>query len=79
MMSCKNSRRQNTTSARKAAERTFTFFLLLLLAHTIYGFYKDFSLNASFYIMIGGLVFFYVNDYLLERAFEGEKNCDSDL
>ncbi|WP_165843767.1 hypothetical protein [Planococcus halotolerans] len=45
-----------------------------MLSHTIYGFYKDFTLNASFYIMIGGLVFFFVNDYLLGRFSKDEES-----
>lgn len=74
MVSYKNSKGHRSTPARTAAERTFAFFLLVLLSHTIYGFYKDFTLSSSFYIMIGGLVFFFVNDYLLGRFSKDEES-----
>lgn len=74
MVSYKNSKQQNNTPARKAAGRTFAFFLLVLLSHAIYVFFKDFTLNASFYIMIAGLIFFFVNDYWLGRFSENRES-----
>lgn len=73
MVSYKNSKDRNNTPARKAAERTFAFFLLVLLSHAIYDFAKEFTLNASFYIMIAGLVFFFVNDFWLGKITEKEE------
>lgn len=67
MLLNKKTKHQNNNHSRKAAERTFTFFLLILLSHTIYEFYNSFTLNSSFYIMIGGLIFFFINDYLLSK------------
>lgn len=74
MVLYKDSKPQRNTPARKSAERTFPFFLLVLLSHAIYDFAKYFTLNASFYIMIGGLVFFFVNDYLLGRFSKTEES-----
>ncbi|MCM3611750.1 hypothetical protein M4S82_10840 [Planococcus sp. MERTA32b] len=74
MVLFKKEKEKNNIPARKAAGRTFAFFLLALLSHAIYIFFKDFTLNASFYIMIAGLVFFFVNDYWLGRFSEREES-----
>ena len=68
MTVAKAARQQKIDYARKAGVRTFAFLLLVLLGHAIYEFYNSFTLNTSFYIMIGGLVFFFVNDYLIAKS-----------
>lgn len=70
MVLAKDSKQQKINHARKAAERTFAFFLLVLLGHAIYEFLNNFTLNASFYIMICGLVFFFVNDFFISKSFK---------
>ena len=50
-------------SNEKAANLTFTFYVLALIFHAVYSYIVNSRLGASFYILIVGLVIFYISDF----------------
>ena len=49
-------------SNEKAANLTFTFYLIALIIHAVYSFIVNSILGPSFYILMTGLVIFYISE-----------------
>lgn len=54
-------------STQKAGKLAFGFYLVALLAHSIYEFAISFELSASFWILISGLIVFFVSDFIFNQ------------
>ena len=56
------------SSNEKAANLTFTFYLIALIIHAVYSYIVNNILGASFYILIIGLVIFYISDFWYRKT-----------
>ena len=54
-------------NSEKAVMLVFTFYMLALLASSIYSYIVSSELNTSFVILMAGLIIFFISDFLFNK------------
>ncbi|AMO85022.1 hypothetical protein B857_01192 [Solibacillus isronensis B3W22] len=54
-------------NSKKAAQFGFFFYSVTLLTHSIYSYINNAVLNSSFYILMAGLVIFFICEFIFNK------------